>query len=338
MFMSVSYVFSVKTKINFRPTLVMKRFILIVLFVAYQIGLAQSFEVVGNDSINRIDENNLRQGFWVIFNKLKKLPGYKDDQKVEEGNYADSKKTGIWKQFFPSGTLKNEITFANNRPSGYAKMYYENGNIMEEGMWENNRWVGDYKQYYENGTIYYDWKYSAQGKREGNQKYFYQNGQVMIEGNWAEGKENGVVKEYYENGKIKAEKVFNGGTIDLASSKEYSEKGTVVSPNVSAEVKTTSDKPVTEEKKTETKEEKTVTESVSTNTSGNGTDLIADGFHKIYNKMKLVEREGVFKNSKFFEGKQYEYDGTKLVKIIHYANFKITSVEMVDGSKPDEKK
>ena len=324
-----------KTKLTFRLLLAMKKSFLLLLLIFCKVSLAQSFEIVGNDSINRIDENNLRQVFWQILNKIKKLPGYKDDQKVEEGNYADSKKTGIWKQFFATGKVKNEITFANNRPSGYAKMYYENGNIMEEGQWENNRWTGEYKQYYENGTLYYDWKYSNQGKREGDQKYFHQNGKVMIEGNWADGKENGVIKEYYDDGSLKAEKVFNGGTIDLAASKEYSEKGKIVSPSLAD----TKPDPIVETRpaKTETPkvEEKAPVKVVTTTTtSGSGTDLISDGFHKIYNKNKQVDREGTFKDSRFFEGKQYEYEGSKIIKTIYYENYKISKVELTEDKKP----
>lgn len=296
----------------------MKKLLLIVLFITVKASLAQSFELVNNDTINYTDANNLRQGFWQILNKIKKLPGYREDQKVEEGRYADSKKTGIWRQFFPTGNPKNEITYANNRPSGHAKMYFENGNIMEEGLWENNRWVGEYKQYYENGKVFYDWKYNTQGKREGDQKYFHPNGNVMIEGNWQEGKENGTIKEYYEDGRLKAEKVFNGGSIDAAASKEYDEK--MAPKATTAPVKT-------EAKETTVKKEEPKTTNVSTTKSAGGVDFLSDGFHKTYNTKKLVDKEGTFKDGKLIDGKQYEYAGTEVVKIHIYQGGKLISTE-----------
>lgn len=315
----------------------MKKAILLTLFIAGKISMAQSFELNGNDTVNFVDQGGLKQGFWIILNKIKKLPGYKEEQKVEEGSFRDSKKFGMWKQFFPSGNMKNEITYANNRPTGYAKMYYENGNIMEEGNWDNGRWTGAYKQYYENGKVFYEWGYNAMGKREGNQKYFHENGNVMIEGNWQEGKENGVIKEFYANGKLKSEKAFNGGTIDLEASKEYSEEGNAVLPHHSN--KAPEAKKAEPDKKEETKVAVTdtkTTESVKEetkviSTSPAGVDILSDGFHKIFNSKHLVTKEGTFKDGKLMEGNQYEYEGTVVVKTYKYVNGRIS--ETIDNKK-----
>lgn len=330
--------------------ILMKKIILVTFFITYHIALAQSFEIVGNDTINYVDEQNLRQGFWIILNKIKKLPGYKEDAKVEEGNYKDSKKVGLWKQFYPSGRIKNEITYANNRPSGYARIYYENGNIMEEGMWENNRWVGTYKQYYESGNLYYDWKYNKEGKREGEQKYYYENGKLMIEGNWQDGKENGVIKEYYENGALKAERVFNDGTIDVAASKEYEPNGATHKldgislessaatanknkPKESAKeknqpIQTTTTPSVTETAKitppSEATENKTTTLPTSNNFPNEQIGTISDGYNKLYNSKRLLSKEGIFKNGKLWDGKELEYTGAEISKLVIYKQGKIT--------------
>ncbi|MCC7051015.1 MAG: toxin-antitoxin system YwqK family antitoxin [Bacteroidia bacterium] len=321
----------------------MRKTLLIVLFVAGKVGLAQSFEVIGKDTINFVDENNLRQGFWVILNKVKKLPGYKEDSKVEEGAFKDSKKSGMWKQFFASGKIKNEITYANNRPNGYARMYFENGNIMEEGMWDNNRWVGTYKQYYESGKVYYDWNYNNQGKREGEQKYYYESGKTMIEGNWKEGKENGSVKEYYENGTLKAERVFNDGSIDIAASKEYAETGaahaldgvalpaatkgtTKTATTVKIETVKETAKPVTETKTTSATETTTsnVTQPQKHTIVSNDLGIVSDGYNKLYNSKKQVDKEGVFKGGKLWDGFQLEYSGVDVVKVKVYKDGKIS--------------
>ena len=73
----------------------------------------------------------LKQGYWIVLNSVKKLPDYPAEAKVEEGKYTDSKKIGVWKNYFANGNIKSEITFTNNRPSGYAKMYYENGKVQK---------------------------------------------------------------------------------------------------------------------------------------------------------------------------------------------------------------
>jgi len=181
----------------------------------------QQYLLYNNDTINYTDANNLKQGNWIFFGKDKKIPGYKNDQIVEEGQYVDNSRTGVWKKYFPNANLQNEITYVNNRPNGHAKIYYENGNLKEEGLWKGNKWVGDYKFYHENGNVYQDFAFNTTGKREGVQKYFYDSGQVMIEGKWQEGKESGVVKEYYEDGEVKAEKFYSDGTLDPGSTIIY---------------------------------------------------------------------------------------------------------------------
>ena len=113
-----------------------------------------------NDTINRIDANNLRQGAWKVFGKDKKLEGFSLDQLIEEGEYMDNRKVGIWKKYFSNGKLQNEITYKSGRPNGFAKIYYENGNLKEEGLWKGNKWIGNYKYYYENGMIYHEFSFN----------------------------------------------------------------------------------------------------------------------------------------------------------------------------------
>jgi antitoxin component YwqK of YwqJK toxin-antitoxin module len=294
---------------------------------------AQSFDMSGKDTINAIDANNLKQGKWIIKNSTKKLAGYKDDQTVEEGKYRDSKKTGVWKAYFPSNKTKSEITYENNRPKGYAKFYHENGQLAEEGMWENNKWVGEYKMYYENGQLFYDWKYSADGKREGDQKYFHDNGYTMIEGNWNDGKEKGEQKEYYYSGAIKSTKNFNDGKMDEASVKNVEDSGKPDSRNVrkltikapAADVKVEKKDPVNEVKVVEEIKK----EEVLVKVEPKAATLVENGQSKLYNKNKQVEQEGMFKNYKLFDGKKYFYEGEKLVRTQTYKNGGVVKTEEV---------
>jgi len=267
----------------------MKGFLLI--FFSCQIALAQSTD---SDTLaqNQVDANGLKQGYWIVFNSIKKLPNYPADAKVEEGTYADSKKAGIWKMFYSSGILKSEITYTNNRPIGYAKMYYENGKLQEEGIWENSRWVGDYKSYYDNGQAFYDFKYNKTGKREGEQKYFYDNGQVMMKGEMKDGKEAGVWEERYENGDLRAKKSFNEGSLDVENTEVYATK-TPLPPK--KEEGTSKDPP----KVVDFSKEKT-----------NATEKPFDGngYAKLFLSGGRISKDGEFKNYRLIEGKDYIYN------------------------------
>jgi antitoxin component YwqK of YwqJK toxin-antitoxin module len=290
----------------------MKRFTLILLFVVCRIGVAQSFSVNGKDTFNVVDANGKRQGPWVITGKLANLPEYGAESKVEEGKYLNSLKVGIWKHYFPNGNMQNKLTYENNRPNGYAIMYHDNGKISEEGNWKNNRWVGDYKLYYDNGNVQQQFKFNESGKREGKQQYYYEDGTKMIEGDWKEGKEDGVVTEYYPNGQKKAEKFFNGGTIDTdpTKTKTYDMTGPAVAvkkdtpppaPNISTGV--------SKDEKIQGGTEKAV--------SAAPVDLEhINGPATIYNKNRQKSKSGTFKNGKLIDGKVYIYSDNGILQRI----------------------
>jgi antitoxin component YwqK of YwqJK toxin-antitoxin module len=264
----------------------MKKAFLILLFITCKIAIAQSS--VGKDTTNFTDANGKKQGKWIIYNKDLHKECFTDDQKVEEGKFVDSKKTGVWKEYYCNNNLKSAITYENNRPNGYAKMYNDNGKIKEEGMWKNNRWVGEYKLYYDNGQVQQAFSFNATGKREGSQVYYHPNGQKMIEGNWAEGKEAGPLTEYYENGDVKSIKNFNGGTLDIASVKTFEPKKPIVktAPDVKVE-----SPPVIPDKKEKT----------------NIGTYNGEGYWKLYNTNKQVSKDGTFSKNRLIDGKVYSY-------------------------------
>lgn len=267
----------------------MKKAILILLFITCKIGIAQSFELLGADTINFTDASGKKQGKWIILNKDLHRPGYADDQKVEEGKFIDSKKNGIWKEYYPNTNVKSIITYENNRPSGYAKMYHDNGKIKEEGLWKNNRWVGDYKLYYENGQVQQAFKFNANGKREGTQTYYWDNGQVMISGNWQEGKESGLLKEYYENGDLRSEKDFSDGTMNQATVKNYEPKKPVAIKAPEAKIESP---PVIVQK---------------TEKDNLGKVFNGEGYWKLYNQNKQISKDGTFQKNRLMDGKVYHY-------------------------------
>lgn len=250
-----------------------------------------SWEVYEGDTINYIDENNLKQGFWKIFGRMKRLPGYEPDQVIEQGNYKNSRKMGLWTKFFPSGKTKSEIEYVNSRPNGAYKTYYENGQVEEEGNWKNNRNTSEFKRYYENGQVAQEFAFNNSGKRDGKQVYYYENGQVMIEADMDGGKEK-FVKEYYEDGSVKAEKAYVDGKLDVANTKVYESKTPV------------------KEKKPEGVVEIV---KVSKDEYVNSGDFKGDGKYKMYNADRQISKDGFFKKYRLMDGKQFIYNGNGIL-------------------------
>ena len=266
----------------------MKRFLLLI-FIC-KIAIAQS---TNSDTLNQVDPaSGLKQGYWIVYNSIKKLPAYPADSKVEEGKFADSKKIGMWKMYYPNGNIKSEITYTDNRPKGYAKMYYENGKVQEEGMWDNSRWTGDYKSYYDNGQIFYDFKYNNTGKREGEQKYYYDNGQIMMKGEMHDGKEAGVWEEHYENGDLRAKKAFNDGTLDANNTEVYAPK-----------------QPLPEKKEEPTsKEPPKIADATKEKTNAAQKPFDGNGYAKLFLPGARISKDGEFKSYRLINGKDYVYN------------------------------
>lgn len=274
----------------------MKKLLYIFLLVSFiSSAQSQTYEVVGKDTLNLIDVAGKKQGKWIVRGKHKPGTCYQPEQKVEEGKYADNRKTGMWIEYYCNSNMKNKLTFVNGRPDGYAIMYHENGKISEEGNWKINKWVGNYKLYYENGQVQHEFVFNAAGKRDGPQTYYFDNGQKAIEGNFANGKESGLIKEFYENGDIKAEKNYAEGNVDVASIKEFQPKKPLVKK---------SDNPLENAPKVEVKPDEKPNEAVA---KGKG-PIVLNGQHTLYNKSKQITKDGVFKDNRLMEGKAYIYD------------------------------
>lgn len=254
-------------------------------------------EETGNP-INVVDENNLKQGLWKIFGRMRKTPGYEPNQVIEQGGYENSRKQGLWTKFFPSGKTKNEIEYKNSRPNGAYKTYFENGQLQEEGSWKNNRNMNSFKRYYENGQVSQQFVFNTSGKRDGKQIYFYENGQVMIEAEIEAGKEK-FIKEFYQDGSIKAEKAFIDGKIDVVNTKVYKPK----TPIKDRDAEELEKAPIEIVKVDET-------EKVNTGI------FTGDGEHKMYNSNRQISKDGFFISYRLMDGKWYIYNNDGILKQI----------------------
>lgn len=270
------------------------------------VALLVSTSAMAVDAVNKIDENNMKQGHWVFTNKMKNLPNYSENQVVEEGDFQDDKKTGKWYFYYANDKVKHILTYTNNRPDGYAVFYYSNGNKREEGTWKNNKWIGDYKYYYKNGNLRNEWKYNDNGQRTGVQKYYYETGQLMIEGEWVNGKEAGLILEYHEDGSVKSERLYMNGQINAEATKTYKPQQKAGKVTIKTVARA---EPITETEETIAVAPMAVKKTIDRKTAPwNGT-----GDRQFFNKKGQVIREGYFENGYLMNGSVYMYtaDGKK---------------------------
>ena len=124
----------------------MKNIIYISLLLMPLLGTTQyttQFEVVDGDTINYLDENNEKQDFWRVFGRMKRLPGYEPDQVVEQGNYENDIRQGLWEYFNVDGEIEftsfyiNGVDTVNSTNNHLQKNFYikhllENRAILKE--------------------------------------------------------------------------------------------------------------------------------------------------------------------------------------------------------------
>lgn len=252
---------------------------------------------------NQTDDNNRKQGHWIFTNKTRSLPGYKNDQVVEDGYYENNRKVGIWTFYFNNGKVKHKLTYHNNQPNGPAVFYYKNGNIREQGTWKNNRWIGAYTMYHPDGKLKNEFRYNNQGVKDGAQKYYHENGNLMISGTWTNGEEGNDLHEYDKNGKPNTERYKAGPPI----------------------VKKTVAKKVEKIKEPIIKTDTTVTAAIDSTIRKKKKKVVpsapfdGNGYHEFKDRYGRNIRVGDFTNGYLNNGKMFEYDkkgNVKTTKII----------------------
>jgi hypothetical protein len=73
-----------------------------------------SWEVVDRDTINKTNCDGKKQGRWILFSA--QLRG-KLNVKIEEGNYVNNLKQGLWKYYDSTEKLVRVVNFKNDQGS-----------------------------------------------------------------------------------------------------------------------------------------------------------------------------------------------------------------------------
>lgn len=253
-----------------------------------------SFTAFAGDN-NRIDNNGMRQGYWVIKGSMANDPAFKPDATVEDGNYKDNRKEGIWRKFWPNGNLHSEINYELGRPNGAYKVYYDNGKIEEMGNWINSKNTGVFKRWYSNGNPQQEFVFNDDGKRDGWQKYYHENGKTAVELQVKNGEESGVCKRYNEDGSLQEEKTFNDGVVNS--------KGIVTYKPAAAE--TFESDPHNEEiGKSSVKVEDSTNSAIK---------FKPNGHNELYDNQGNLTQVGLFKEGRLWEGKWYKYNNNGIM-------------------------
>ncbi|MEZ4938894.1 MAG: hypothetical protein R2799_14995 [Crocinitomicaceae bacterium] len=240
----------------------------------------------GEDKPGQTDAQGKKQGHWIVKGKHKPEKNYPPEDKIEEGDYKDSRKEGEWTFFHIGNVPKLTTTFVNNKATGKYTKYFANGNVKEKGEFRVGRQVGTQEQFFESGKVKRIQSFNEVGKPHGDVKEYNEAGVIVMEANI----DNGIRKKAIwrnDDGSLKREVTYNadGSPAEVKEGvvKEVKEVG---DGNVA-------DKPVG----TETKD---------------GKPFQPDGFNMLYKNDELFQ-VGKFKGGRLWEGKFYKYDADGLL-------------------------
>lgn len=86
---------------------------------------------VRGDTINRVDNNGLKQGPWVVHvDPLRGEPGYE-----EEGYFVNNKKEGAWRKYTLSGDFIALEHYKHGDKDGKSQYYNAFGDLLREENW-----------------------------------------------------------------------------------------------------------------------------------------------------------------------------------------------------------
>lgn len=114
----------------------------------YQKGVSEGISEEYDFKGKLISRGNFRsgekEGKWM----------YDSGDHREEGEYISSMRSGVWKYYYPSGSIAFEGRFIEDNPHGIHIWFWPNGQRKEEGQYAMGRKNGDWKKFQEDGSLY----------------------------------------------------------------------------------------------------------------------------------------------------------------------------------------
>jgi len=254
------------------------------------ICLLQSASLLAQDTVNVVGPDGKAVGYWIHLGKEQPDKGYPAEGKMSEGRYlGGARKDGKWIIYHTDGITPRTIgQFKDGRPCGSYEKVAEDGTVRERGTFVEGKPLGDFQILAPNGVVLQQKTFNAEGREEGDIVFRFPTGQIEMTAVKKDGKYAGPTTYFYPNGDVKRIVTYNpDGTVAETQEKE------MVNPPVEIFVPAPdSPPPAPDGSKGKT----------------NGPRFEPSGYNKIYNDDKELWMDGLFKNSKLWDGKLYKFD------------------------------
>ncbi|MCO5276124.1 MAG: toxin-antitoxin system YwqK family antitoxin [Flavobacteriales bacterium] len=276
-------------------------FCLLLLSLSAASATAGQANAMQADTLNRMDEQGRKQGWWQVMAPVPDKPAYPTGALFEEGRYVDNRRSGTWKRYWPNGKAMSAVQYERGLPKGAYTLYYPNGRPEEQGVWNLDRNTGNFQRWYANGKRMQEFVFDEHGTRNGDQKYYHENGNLAVEVKVVEGREEGTLKRFTRAGELKETAEFNGGVMKEGSTRTYelklqADKELPPADAVSAPAVPAGDKP-------------------------NAAPFRANGWNTLYDAQYRLSQQGEYRQGRLWNGRVYSYDSNGILyRIDVYTN------------------
>ena len=187
-----------------------KNFILILLFTTSSLLSRSEYNI---DSLVNIEKEIWKKKFSsenISGSVFKIFP----DKKVTLGELTNSRKVGVWEDWYENGGAKSKIKYINGQSTGIATEWHQNGNKLSEGTYVVGYRVGTWVYWYENGIKSVEANYNK--VLQGKYRDWHDNGEKRIECHYMDGKIHGTWTSWYSNGNKESRGLYKKGQKHLS--------------------------------------------------------------------------------------------------------------------------
>ena len=130
---------------------------------------------------------------------LVRVTGYGTDGTIlEQGEYLNGYREGIYTEFHPNGFIKSTVGYVNGKKQGQYVLIDDKGQVQERSTYHQDLLNGPNVKY--NRSRLKETSQYSNGQVHGLVEKFYPNGKIMERSNYNSGKLDGIARWYDQNG------------------------------------------------------------------------------------------------------------------------------------------
>jgi len=155
------------------------------------------------DTINHVDPQGRKQGFWRKKDK--------DGFRVYEGQFRDDTPYGKFTYFYQNGKIRTISVISEEGRVAHTTSWFPNGKLMAKGGYINQQRDSLWQFFREFDGSLVSEEFYVDGKKHGSEKIFYPAKGVSEIIPWKEGVKDGKWEQFYDDGAPKLIGFFKNG-------------------------------------------------------------------------------------------------------------------------------